>query len=164
MASRPFRKNHIFIEKRYRITLWNFLGSSSSHQSHDIPSQTIEAGKSVRRISGPAIYDIKLTYAVLSFPTEVQLCTSSIPGHQYGVCAKLPFPVGTWIGPYEGQRVKPSEMSDNNQSRYMWEVQLMICIRLTITSYFQRYWLRLRFLMTESVVIITNHCFFMTCG
>ena len=82
-----------------------------------------EQQKSIRQIVGNAIHDIKLTYAVLSFPAEVQLCTSSIPGYTYGVSAKLPFPIGTWIGPYEGKRVKAEEITPKSDSNYVWEVQ-----------------------------------------
>lgn len=59
-----------------------------------------------------------------SFPLEVQLCTSSIPGYKYGACAGKPIPCGTWIGPYEGKRVYSTTFSHNTDGAYVWEVTL----------------------------------------
>ena len=64
------------------------------------------------------------TYAVASFPPEVQLCPSSIPGHFYGVCARQFIPVGTWIGPYEGVRVAAEDVHEGMDMSYMWEVHI----------------------------------------
>ncbi|KAK3729595.1 hypothetical protein QZH41_016162 [Actinostola sp. cb2023] len=66
--------------------------------------------------------DCSLSYAIKSFPQEVQLCTSSIPGAHFGVCAKRVIPEGTWIGPYEGKRVKPEELPSNLDNSYIWEI------------------------------------------
>ena len=65
--------------------------------------------------------DLRITYAITSFPDEVQLCMSSIPGEGHGVCAKQHIPVGTWIGPYEGRRVRPDDVTPNMNTSYMWE-------------------------------------------
>lgn len=65
---------------------------------------------------------IRLTYAVTSFPPEVQLCESSVPGHCYGVSARQFIPVGTWIGPYEGIRLAASDIRPGTDMSYMWEV------------------------------------------
>jgi hypothetical protein len=64
----------------------------------------------------------RVTYAVASFPPEVRLCESSIPGHFYGVCARHFIPVGTWIGPYEGVRVSAEDIYEGMDMSYMWEV------------------------------------------
>lgn len=64
----------------------------------------------------------RLTNAIKSFPDEVQLCMSSIPGARYGVCAKEHIPLGTWIGPYEGRRITPLRLSPDIDSAYIWEV------------------------------------------
>ena len=64
----------------------------------------------------------RVTYAVASFPPEVQLCESSIPGHLYGVSARQFIPVGTWIGPYEGIRVSAEDVHEGMDLSYMWEV------------------------------------------
>ena len=70
------------------------------------------------------IDDIEMTYSIMSFPNDVQLCLSSIPGHKLGVCSKEYIPAGTWIGPYEGRRVPngmlPRETVD---SGFSWEVR-----------------------------------------
>ena len=73
---------------------------------------------------------VKLSYAIASFPEEVQLCVSSIPGAGCGVCAKQHIPVGTWIGPYEGKLVKCDEIKPTTDTSYMWEVLSYICVFL----------------------------------
>ena len=57
-----------------------------------------------------------------SFPDEVKLCISGIPGAGYGVCAKQHIPVGTWIGPYEGKHVSIDDVTSDMDTSYMWEV------------------------------------------
>ena len=52
----------------------------------------------------------------------MQLCKSGIPGLEYGVCAKQHIPVGTWIGPFEGKRIRPDELGDDVDKSYLWEV------------------------------------------
>lgn len=101
----------------------SLAGCEICRKAHNGACHTNEQQKSIRQIVGNAIHDIKLTYAVLSFPAEVQLCTSSIPGYTYGVSARLPFPIGTWIGPYEGKRVKAEDITTKSDSNYVWEVQ-----------------------------------------
>ena len=64
----------------------------------------------------------KLSYAVASFPDEVKLCLSGIPGEGYGVCAKQHIPVGTWIGPYEGKHLSTDIVTPDIDTSYMWEV------------------------------------------
>ena len=54
----------------------------------------------------------------------MELCASNIPGTGFGVCAKRAFPVGAWIGPYEGTFVKPEELSSVKDTSYMWEVSV----------------------------------------
>lgn len=61
-------------------------------------------------------------YALESFPSQVGLCTSGIPGAGYGVCARQFIPTGTWIGPYEGVRVRPDQVSLGTDATYMWEI------------------------------------------
>lgn len=63
-----------------------------------------------------------LPNAVESFPNEVGLCISGIPGVGYGVCAKQTIPLGTWIGPYEGELVRPEEVLSGTDTSYMWEI------------------------------------------
>ena len=67
-----------------------------------------------------------MTYAIASFPPEVQICESSIPGYCYGVCARHFIPVGTWIGPYEGVRVSAADFQQGMDTSYMWEVYYLI--------------------------------------
>ena len=65
----------------------------------------------------------RLTNAIRSFPDEVHLCRSSIPGAGYGVCAKEYIPLGTWIGPYEGSRLPARNFPSNYETGYLWEVR-----------------------------------------
>lgn len=65
----------------------------------------------------------KRCYAIASFPEEVTLCKSSIPGTNYGVCAKQHIPMGTWIGPYEGRRVTVDDVKTDMNMSHMWEVR-----------------------------------------
>ncbi|XP_078367808.1 uncharacterized protein LOC144651717 [Oculina patagonica] len=65
----------------------------------------------------------RLTNAIRSFPDEVQLCLSSIPGESYGVCAKEHIPLGTWIGPYEGRRLSSRNLAmSDKDTAYLWEI------------------------------------------
>ncbi|NP_001161634.1 PR domain containing 6-like protein [Saccoglossus kowalevskii] len=61
-------------------------------------------------------------YAVKTLPDEFALCTSSIPGELYGVCAKQRIPVGAWIGPFEGEKVSTDEIKNVNNTKHLWEV------------------------------------------
>ena len=70
--------------------------------------------------------NIGATYAMMSFPDEVQLCTSSIPGYVYGVCARRHLPSGTWIGPYEGRRTVDQRNNACEIQDYFWEVLIFL--------------------------------------
>ena len=73
-----------------------------------------------------------MTYAMTSFPDEVELCTSSIPGCLYGVAAKRPLPRGTVVGPYEGRRTFHLNEGEKNHE-YVWEVEAVffnVCISM----------------------------------
>lgn len=66
--------------------------------------------------------NIHWPYALKSFPSEVCLCKSGIPGAGYGVCSRQFIPTGTWIGPYEGVKVKPDQVVFGTDASYMWEI------------------------------------------
>ena len=57
-----------------------------------------------------------------SLPREVCLCRSSVPGAEFGVCTRRHIPAGTWIGPFEGKRVQPSNVKAGMDTSFMWEV------------------------------------------
>ena len=76
----------------------------------------------------------RLTGAIRSFPDEVQLCVSSIPGASYGVCAKEHIPLGTWIGPYEGKRITSQQLTPQIDSEHLWEVQLILYLHFCFFS------------------------------
>lgn len=60
--------------------------------------------------------------AITSLPREVCLCKSSVPGAEFGVCTRRHIPAGTWIGPFEGKRVQPSDVKAGMDTSFMWEV------------------------------------------
>ena len=72
----------------------------------------------------------RLSAAIESFPDEVELCKSSIPGAGYGVRCKRGIPVGTWIGPFEGKHVTAQEVTSGMDTSYMWEVKFEPVLRL----------------------------------
>ncbi|XP_077989451.1 putative histone-lysine N-methyltransferase PRDM6 [Glandiceps talaboti] len=62
------------------------------------------------------------TRAPKHFPDEVALCTSSLPGATYGVCAIQRIPAGTWLGPFEGERVSIEDTKIMANTDHLWEV------------------------------------------
>ena len=86
------------------------------------PHQTFKLTKTVNNNNNINNSVVGLPNAVESFPNEVGLCISGIPGVGYGVCAKQTIPLGTWIGPYEGELVRPEEVPSGTDTSYMWEV------------------------------------------
>lgn len=54
-------------------------------------------------------------------PDDISLCSSSIPGNQYGACAIKRIAHGAWYGPFEGKLVRTTEVLGAN-SEYMWEI------------------------------------------
>lgn len=69
-------------------------------------------------------FDIHPSNAVMSFVPEVQLCMSSLPGDDFGVCARKMIPKNTVIGPYNGRRVRPEELRMGNGANmsFLWEI------------------------------------------
>lgn len=61
--------------------------------------------------------------ALRSLPPEVCLCRSSVPGAELGVCTRRHIPIGTWIGPFEGKRVRPDDVKPGMDTSFMWEVR-----------------------------------------
>lgn len=93
---------------------------STTRQGNEETTDTMETMVTGYRKSPRA--NVKLSYAVASFPDEIKLCISGIPGAGYGVCAKQHIPVGTWIGPYEGKHVSIDDVTSDMDTSYMWEV------------------------------------------
>lgn len=91
---------------------------------------------SLRKLVNQSQIDSPIDYsAILKFPDEVGLCTSSIPGIEYGVCAKAAIPSGTWIGPYEGRLVRPEQIKKETETEYMWEVDIFHVIQHDILTF-----------------------------
>ena len=80
--------------------------------------------------------NIHWPYALKSFPSEVCLCKSGIPGAGYGVCSRQFIPTGTWIGPYEGVKVKPDQVVFGTDASYMWEVHFIFAGRDSESIFF----------------------------
>ncbi|KAI9543783.1 putative histone-lysine N-methyltransferase prdm6 [Dissostichus eleginoides] len=56
-------------------------------------------------------------------PREVCLCTSTVPGLGYGICASQRIPQGTWIGPFQGVPLLLDKLHSGavRNSRHLWE-------------------------------------------
>ncbi|XP_070820056.1 putative histone-lysine N-methyltransferase PRDM6 [Chaetodon trifascialis] len=57
-------------------------------------------------------------------PREVCLCTSTVPGLGYGICAAQRIPQGTWIGPFQGVPLLLDKLQSGaiRNSRHLWEI------------------------------------------
>ena len=87
------------------------------------PHQTVKITTAVNNNNNKTNNNnLQWPYSVESFPNEVGLCKSGIPAAGYGVCAKQPIPMGTWIGPYEGEIVRADQVCLGTDASYMWEV------------------------------------------
>ena len=71
--------------------------------------------------AGGKVHGEKLTFAKKSCPDELQLCPSRT-GCKYGIRTKQVIPEGTWMGPYQGDVVKPSDVTAETDTSLMWEV------------------------------------------
>ncbi|XP_061585717.1 putative histone-lysine N-methyltransferase PRDM6 [Cololabis saira] len=56
-------------------------------------------------------------------PREVCLCTSTVPGLGYGICAAQRIPQGTWIGPFQGVSLLVDKLHSGaaRNTRHLWE-------------------------------------------
>ncbi|XP_039614942.1 putative histone-lysine N-methyltransferase PRDM6 isoform X1 [Polypterus senegalus] len=57
-------------------------------------------------------------------PREVCLCTSTVPGLGYGICAAQRIPQGTWIGPFQGAPLLLDKTISGTarNTRHLWEI------------------------------------------
>ncbi|XP_041957047.1 putative histone-lysine N-methyltransferase PRDM6 isoform X2 [Alosa sapidissima] len=57
-------------------------------------------------------------------PREVCLCTSTVPGLGYGICAAQRIPQGTWIGPFQGVPLLLEKVQAGaaRNTRHLWEI------------------------------------------
>ncbi|XP_040928056.1 putative histone-lysine N-methyltransferase PRDM6 isoform X2 [Betta splendens] len=57
-------------------------------------------------------------------PREVCLCTSTVPGLGYGICAAQRIPQGTWIGPFQGVPLLLDKLHSGSvrNTRHLWEI------------------------------------------
>lgn len=57
-------------------------------------------------------------------PREVCLCTSTVPGLAYGICAAQRIQQGTWIGPFQGVLLLPEKVQTGTtrNTQHLWEV------------------------------------------
>ncbi|XP_061528471.1 putative histone-lysine N-methyltransferase PRDM6 isoform X2 [Phycodurus eques] len=57
-------------------------------------------------------------------PREVCLCTSTLPGLGYGICAAQRIPQGTWIGPFQGTPLMLDKVrcGASRNTRHLWEI------------------------------------------
>ncbi|XP_028398939.1 putative histone-lysine N-methyltransferase PRDM6 [Dendronephthya gigantea] len=95
-----------------------------SRDSWSIPNLKTRQLNFTGNDKSPDKMDIAPTNAVMSFLPEVQLCMSSLPGGQLGVCSRKEIPKDTVIGPYKGRKVRPEELKMGNGAdmSYLWEI------------------------------------------
>uniref|UniRef100_Q3UZD5-4 Isoform 4 of Putative histone-lysine N-methyltransferase PRDM6 n=1 Tax=Mus musculus TaxID=10090 RepID=Q3UZD5-4 len=57
-------------------------------------------------------------------PREVCLCTSTVPGLAYGICAAQRIQQGTWIGPFQGVLLSPEKVQTGvvRNTQHLWEI------------------------------------------
>ncbi|XP_078533499.1 putative histone-lysine N-methyltransferase PRDM6 isoform X1 [Lissotriton helveticus] len=57
-------------------------------------------------------------------PREVCLCTSTVPGLAYGICAAQRIQQGTWIGPFQGVLLSPDKVQAGatRNTQHLWEI------------------------------------------
>lgn len=60
--------------------------------------------------------------AVKSCPDELEICPSVTCAFKNGVRTKQMIPEGTWMGPYQGTLVLPSDVTSEVDTSYMWEI------------------------------------------
>ncbi|KAI5272756.1 Histone-Lysine N-Methyltransferase Prdm6-Like [Manis pentadactyla] len=60
-------------------------------------------------------------------PREVCLCTSTVPGLAYGICAAQRIQQGTWIGPFQGVVLPPEKVQAGavRNTQHLWEFQVL---------------------------------------
>lgn len=71
---------------------------------------------------------------------QVCLCTSTVPGLGYGICAAQRIPQGTWIGPFQGvplllDKLQPGAVRN---TRHLWEVRKVWKLQNSTST--QYYW------------------------
>ena len=93
-------------------------------QTWQMPHNITQQPKVSHRDHNSDKIDIAPSNAIMSFQPHVQLCMSSLPGGELGVCSRREIPKDTVIGPYKGRRLKLEEVKMKNGSdmSYVWEV------------------------------------------
>ncbi|EQB78809.1 hypothetical protein CB1_001178004 [Camelus ferus] len=64
-------------------------------------------------------------------PREVCLCTSTVPGLAYGICAAQRIQQGTWIGPFQGVLLPPEKVQAGavRNTQHLWENYVVSDVR-----------------------------------
>ncbi|KAI4820800.1 hypothetical protein KUCAC02_028767 [Chaenocephalus aceratus] len=71
-----------------------------------------------------AFYIVSRTHSTCVLCVQVCLCTSTVPGLGYGICASQRIPQGTWIGPFQGVPLLLDKLHSGavRNSRHLWEI------------------------------------------
>ncbi|XP_062310757.1 putative histone-lysine N-methyltransferase PRDM6 isoform X1 [Osmerus eperlanus] len=84
---------------------------------------------SLRRLVGtsssaPAVPPPEVPDWLRDLPREVCLCTSTVPGLGYGICAAQRIPQGTWLGPFQGVPLLLDKLQAGavRNTRHLWEI------------------------------------------
>lgn len=85
--------------------------------------QTMPPGScALHRQPTQPLTDRRVSYAVKSLPPECKFGVSYSAGEGCGVYTNQPIPTGTWIGPFEGRRIRPSDVTSEMDTSHMWEI------------------------------------------
>lgn len=82
---------------------------------------------------------------------QVCLCTSTVPGLGYGICAAQRIPQGTWIGPFQGVPLFLDKLQSGavRNTRHLWEVRGVWRVLDCRVMYFIRVDIRLSFYINK---------------
>lgn len=113
----PDNKNAVSTQESSQL-----MTSDGSNAACDF-CRTMPQGRScpIHRQPDQPLPKMRLTYAVKSLPSACKFCLSSA-GEGYGVYTNQNIPLGTWIGPYEGRRIRPTDVTPNMDTSHMWEI------------------------------------------
>lgn len=108
-------------------SLRRLVGTSSSAAPvtlPDVPEWLRDLPREVGRLAVTFLV-WKRQLMVAGVCVQVCLCTSTVPGLGYGICAAQRIPQGTWIGPFQGvplllDKLQPGAVRN---TRHLWEVR-----------------------------------------
>lgn len=108
----------IFLKRVGAVLLWSPIFPSACEVCQTMPPGSC----ALHRQPTQPLTDRRVSYAVKSLPPECKFGVSYSAGEGCGVYTNQPIPTGTWIGPFEGRRIRPSDVTSEMDTSHMWEV------------------------------------------